>query len=173
MNKKYNRKSFYECKYCERIFDFESIVKHKCILDYEDVKSCATCKHLEIELYPQYPRHMQLINDVDVLREFGRYNKFFCKKRLRTIDDMQFTAYSDNEDCYESSGDTLLDEEQIVHSKEFMNYLEQVEAGLKGQQEITKWSDELRDRAKELELEGYSGEEIYQILLEETEKELE
>jgi uncharacterized protein (UPF0335 family) len=166
MSEKILEQVFYVCKYCSSVFENYAMAEihiGECLNNYDDVHTCTTCKHCAINLVSPADKdngykslRLQGITGVKAFLSCGNnvYNGKLTEDKILKVD----------KGCYEpmAEGEQFI----VIHTDSYKRYKELIDRADKEQKEIDEEIEDYWNYVRELDEQGYSKEEIQEILSE-------
>lgn len=163
----------YVCMFCGKTYgELEHVNEHllTCLRNMYDVKSCVTCKHACYNLVPTYGK----TNGYERLVSEGitsNYGYFTCERKNPLYHGKlsEEKVLRDDKECYEplEYGENFMVKRTEQYER-YMDIMEQIDVE---QSEIDGWIEEFWTKAKDLQEQGYSENEVLELLEKEYEDE--
>lgn len=162
MSEKLITKEYYECKYCGRVYESKEMGEvhlKECLNNYDDVKTCTTCKFATINLVAPYEDdngyQSVRLTGADVL---GPKAYLTCGKGIYSGKLKEELILREDKGCYEPMGDGNM---FIVNkTEEYEKYKVKAELIDIQQAEVDADIDKYWDEVKTLKDEGKTDDEV-------------
>ena len=162
MSEKLIKREVYECKYCGRVYESKEMGElhlTECLNNYDDVRTCTTCKFATINLVAPYEddngyKSMRLTG-ADVL---GPKAYLTCGKGTYNGKLKEEIILREDKGCYEP----MTEEDRFIVNKtdEYLRYKETSALIDKQQAEVDSDIDEYWQEVKDLKEQGKTDDEV-------------